>query len=276
MESTGTALATGHERNIYESLALRGDLSGLKAEDKVVYLQKLCESLGLNPLTQPFIPLKLNGKEILYASKAATDQLASLHKLTREIVKTDRIEDVVVVTCRVTSPDGRFDVSSGAVTIGNLKGDALANAIMKAETKAKRRATLSFCGLGFLDESELETIPASRVQQARTAQIDAKAAELTEEEKLMQREIVDLLTRIGKQESAGMAAAKFERAEPLNRPEYLYKTRLTAIKTVLADQEWDTEEAATYLEQFGVEALENAADEQLTAILDDMRSSKML
>ena len=30
---------------------------------------------------------------------------------------------------------------------------------MKAETKAKRRATLSICGLGLLDESEVETIP---------------------------------------------------------------------------------------------------------------------
>jgi hypothetical protein len=30
---------------------------------------------------------------------------------------------------------------------------------MKAETKAKRRVTLSICGLGLLDETEIETIP---------------------------------------------------------------------------------------------------------------------
>ncbi len=30
---------------------------------------------------------------------------------------------------------------------------------MKAETKSKRRVTLSLCGLGMLDESEVETIP---------------------------------------------------------------------------------------------------------------------
>ena len=121
------------ENNIYESLALRGDLSGLKPEDKTVYMQKLCESLGLNPFTQPFIPLKLNGKEILYASRGCTDQLASIHKLTREIIKTERIEDVFVATCKVSAADGRFDISTGAVTLGNLKGDALANALMKAE-----------------------------------------------------------------------------------------------------------------------------------------------
>jgi hypothetical protein len=45
------------------------------------------------------------------------------------------------------------------VPVTNLKGEALANAFMKAETKAKRRATLSICGLGILDESELDTMP---------------------------------------------------------------------------------------------------------------------
>jgi len=30
--------------------------------------------------------------------------------------------------------------------------------MMKAETKAKRRVTLAICGLGFLDESEVDSI----------------------------------------------------------------------------------------------------------------------
>jgi hypothetical protein len=34
------------------------------------------------------------------------------------------------------------------------------NGLMKAETTAKRRATLSILGLGMLDETEIETIPA--------------------------------------------------------------------------------------------------------------------
>ncbi|EOV0478051.1 hypothetical protein ACOIM4_001927, partial [Campylobacter coli] len=45
---------------------------------------------------------------------------------------------------------------TGALNIKNLGGDNLANAIMKAITKAKRRVTLSICGLGMLDESELD------------------------------------------------------------------------------------------------------------------------
>src|SRR6202020_1247291 len=35
-------------------------------------------------------------------------------------------------------------------------------AVMKAETKSKRRVTLSICGLGILDETEIETIPESK------------------------------------------------------------------------------------------------------------------
>jgi hypothetical protein len=42
-----------------------------------------------------------------------------------------------------------------------MRGDK-ANAIMKAVTKAKRRVTLSICGLGFLDETEVETIPEAK------------------------------------------------------------------------------------------------------------------
>lgn len=168
------------QHQVFESLVLKGDISNLDAKQKAQYLERLCNSLGLNPLTQPFLPLKLNGKEVLYASRGCTDQLANVHKITREIIKTETIQDVYVATCRASMPDGRFDISTGAVTIGNKKGDDLANALMKAETKAKRRATLSLCGLGFLDESEIETIPAERVERAAQSR-PATKGELIEE-----------------------------------------------------------------------------------------------
>ena len=49
--------------------------------------------------------------------------------------------------------------------IANLSGEKLANAIMKATTKAIRRTVLAHCGLGMLDETELETIPAQQMQK---------------------------------------------------------------------------------------------------------------
>lgn len=68
----------------------------------------------------------------------------------------------MVVTARAQTIDGRDDESTGAVSIQGLKGEALANAIMKSETKAKRRVTLSICGLSGLDESEIDSIPGAR------------------------------------------------------------------------------------------------------------------
>jgi hypothetical protein len=139
---------------------LSGDLSKLTAEQRVSFYNRVCESLGLNPLTQPFAYLRLSGKEILYAKKDATEQLRFLHHIsidpkgfTREV-----IEGVYVVTAPASMPSGRTDVSTGAVPIDGITGEARANAMMKAETKAKRRVTLSICGLGMLDESEIESI----------------------------------------------------------------------------------------------------------------------
>jgi hypothetical protein len=150
---------------IAEMVLLRGDLSALTHAERVRYVIRVCESLGLNPLTKPFEYLQLNGKLVLYALKGCTDQLRRIHGISvTQLTEVDR-DDVYIVTVHVQDRTGRTDISKGAVNIANLKGDALANAIMKAETKARRRATLSICGLGLLDESELETIP-DRAKQA--------------------------------------------------------------------------------------------------------------
>jgi hypothetical protein len=144
--------------DLVEKVVIGGDLAKLSANERMSYYNRVCESLGLNPLTQPFAYIQLNGKLTLYAKKDATDQLRKLYGIS--ILITDRLktDDLIVVTARAKMFGGREDESTGAVNISGLKGDALANAMMKAETKAKRRATLSICGLGMLDEHELETI----------------------------------------------------------------------------------------------------------------------
>lgn len=150
---------TGAE--IVERVMLEGDLSQLSTGERIAYYKATCESLGLNPLTKPFDYIKLNNKLTLYAKRDATDQLRKIHNVSVSFVARERLEDVYMVTARATLPNGRTDESAGVVSIGGLKGDALANALMKAETKAKRRVTLSIVGLGLLDETELETIPNS-------------------------------------------------------------------------------------------------------------------
>src|SRR5690606_2532303 len=142
-----------------ESVLIAGDLSKLTPELRLNYYQRVCESLGLNPLTKPLEYIILNGKLTLYARRDCTDQLRKVNGVSVQIVGREMIGDIYVVTARARDRQGREDESTGAVNIKGLGGDALANAYMKAETKAKRRVTLSLCGLGVLDETEVESIP---------------------------------------------------------------------------------------------------------------------
>ena len=144
---------------VVETVVIGGDVAVLDAGQRAEYYAAVCRSLGLNPLTKPFEYLNLNGKLRLYALRDCADQLRRLHGISIYIANRERMSDIYVVTARAKDHQGREDESTGAVTVGNLKGDALANALMKAETKAKRRVTLSIAGLGWLDETELETIP---------------------------------------------------------------------------------------------------------------------
>lgn len=139
-----------------EETLLKGDLSSLDPEQRVKYYLKVCQSIGLNPMTRPLEYMTFQGKLVLYARKDCAEQLRKLHNVSLKIVGKEKIEDVLIVTSLATMPDGRSDESTGAVFLGRATGEALANAYMKAETKAKRRVTLSICGLGFLDETEVE------------------------------------------------------------------------------------------------------------------------
>lgn len=144
---------------IMETVLIKGDLSKLTADERMNYYKAVCDSVGLNGLTKPFEFITLNGKLQLYALKGCTDQLRSIHDISVTDLTKETIEGVHIVTAKVQNGKGRTDADIGAVNISGLKGEAFANAIMKASTKAKRRATLSICGLGMLDESEVEDIP---------------------------------------------------------------------------------------------------------------------
>jgi len=158
------------QASIANQLILQGDLSKLSANDKVRYYNGYCERMGLDPYTKPFDLLRLNGKEILYCTRSGTQQLNKLHKVSHTITSRDTNAEagVYIVTSKASLPDGRCTESIGAVNIAGLKGEAYANAIMKAETKAKRRATLDLLGLGVIDESEAESIPNASVGALQT------------------------------------------------------------------------------------------------------------
>lgn len=168
-----------------EKVLITGDLSPLSPDDRVKYYNAVCKSLGLNPMTVPFYYLvfkeygdddaqqgqQTGGKLQLYANKSCAEQLRKIHGISvvgeaKRYVENDIIYSEVMVQDRT----GRTDRALGAVPIYKFKRISgslqriklsdreLANAWMKADTKARRRATLSICGLSFLDESELDTM----------------------------------------------------------------------------------------------------------------------
>jgi hypothetical protein len=163
-------------QELITNLVLNGDISQMSPEMRVEYYKKLCHSLNLNPVTKPFQIISFQSKTILYATKDCTEQLRKINKVSIVDLTQDISNGLCISKCKVQDKDNRYDIATGAVAIANLKGGELANAIMKSETKAKRRATLSICGLGILDESELDTMPEYKtadITQVTTADFSA-------------------------------------------------------------------------------------------------------
>jgi hypothetical protein len=153
--SEGNAIVKADDQAIIESLVTKGDVSGLSSEQRAQYYVSLCQTLGLNPQTQPFAVVTLQGKAVMYPTRGATDQLAAIHRINREIIDGPKLYDLagtklVICVCRATHPNGRVETSTATVPLQDP-----ANVLMKCETKAKRRATLAILGLGMPDESEV-------------------------------------------------------------------------------------------------------------------------
>jgi hypothetical protein len=164
-----------------EQAMLIGDLSQMTDAQRISYYVATCRSLNLNPLTHPFMALKGDdGKLSLYPDKGCAEQLRKLHRVSCKVIGREFLDDLYIVTVRATTPDGREEEAQGVVPIAKPLGsweqtregkryfktsvDAQgremttplstaerASALMRAETKAKRRVTLAICGLGMSD-----------------------------------------------------------------------------------------------------------------------------
>lgn len=168
-----------------ESVLIQGDLSQLSPEAKISYYMKVCESLGLNPYTKPFAYIKMKGGgEMLYARKDATDQLRKLNGISVTKIEREQLGDLFIVTVFAKDGTGRTDSDIGAVNLKGLYGEELANAMLKAMTKAKRRVTLSICGLGMTDDSEVDSIPGDQrveIDIPETHVVDIETGEVMSE-----------------------------------------------------------------------------------------------
>lgn len=208
---------------ILESLVCNGDCKVLNQSQRVEYYRYRCNALGLDPATQPFAYIQLNGKLVLYALAATTQQLTKSRNLSVEIVSKDKVDDSFIVQARVKGADGRSSDNIGAVSVAGLKGESLSNAMMKAVTKAIRRAVLAHEGLGMLDETEAETIPGAKtmaVEEVAAIVDDPETFEWTEEDRQNFYTFCDVMTDL-----ADKAAVS---EKDLEKRLKLYKDQLAA------------------------------------------------
>lgn len=172
-----TELATTNDREaigaeLFNKLILQNDLSKLTEVELVQFYKATCKEVGLSAIAKPFDVLILQGKKTLYANKNCTAQLTALHKPSVTIVSKGEEDGMYVVVARCTKADGSEVDDIGAAPYLGMTGDNKVNAILKAVTKAKRRAILSAFGLGSLDVSELETIQDAQVVEIAPELLD--------------------------------------------------------------------------------------------------------
>lgn len=204
------------DASVLSSVMLDGNLSKLNDTQKVQYMTAVCNSLGLNPLTKPFEFLSLNGKLVMYAKRDCTEQLRKIHGVSVTIAARDTVNDTFIVTARAQDVTGRVDESIGAVSLKGLSGENLANAFMKAETKAKRRVTLSLCGLGMLDETEAEPLGTIQPVKAEkvasvTGETKTKKPEYTDDQKKRCGEYFSEIRKLGGKTGEDEVAALWKR-----------------------------------------------------------------
>lgn len=157
--------------------ALAGnDLSGLTPVERVQLILATCRSIGVNHLTGPFGYIQFKEREdddtaklVLYAKADCAFQLSKIHRVT-EMAPPKRWSESGFLCAEVYLRDGQGRVKSDIGVVStqyysrkdskwhDMAGTMLANAMMKVGTKAYRRAVLRLCGLGLLDESELDTM----------------------------------------------------------------------------------------------------------------------
>lgn len=138
--------------------ALNYDYSGLTVREKLGIYLKRCEVAGVNPLLRPFQWGTIDGKTQLVRTKALGAQVRQREAVSVRVVEQVFDVDRGVYAVRVVgeTPDGRVDEDLGAESIIGMRGQDLADAMMKAFTKAKSRVTESmFSSGGGSDQTEV-------------------------------------------------------------------------------------------------------------------------
>jgi len=131
-------------------------LDSLTKEEKVKLIEMICNEYDLNAALGHIQVIKKSNRNILYITKSGANHLMFKNQLSSEITNTAMASNILSFRVRVYN-DKRSVENVGVMHYWDgIKSDELSNRIMACHTKAVRRAVIAFCGLGVLDETELD------------------------------------------------------------------------------------------------------------------------
>lgn len=166
-ESGFTTMSDLSKRNTtagaIEKAVIRNDLQSLTEVERIQYNFAACRSLGLNPLTRPFDYIVQDGKMSLYLNAVGVAQLRAIYGISVKVKERSFDKEFIYCTAIAWDNSGRSEEATAILSLYNkdntrlLVGQSKANLIMKAETKAKRRATLALRGIPWGDSGEIKS-----------------------------------------------------------------------------------------------------------------------
>jgi len=132
-----------------------GDLAMLSESDRLIYYFTYCRQLGLNPLSKPFDYIQDKGKISLYPNAIAASQLRDKRNVSTRIIKEECLLNGEIFSVLVEASIGdRTEQATGKISLTGLDGKAKATAMKRAETQARRRATLAIVGLDAIGDED--------------------------------------------------------------------------------------------------------------------------
>ena len=165
---------------LVEKAILDKNFSSVPQAERLQYCKELSKTFGINFMTGPFDFIKVQGKTKVHANKNCAEQLCAIHGISVDVLSQEMDKAFFIATAKAIAPDGRYTVEAGVVSFyfkakdrsggysyRKMDCNEMVNAKLKAVTKAKRRAVLSLCGVGMMDESELESIDGVEKEEFR-------------------------------------------------------------------------------------------------------------
>lgn len=142
-----------------EHVLATGDLIQFTPKQRVGYYLWLCQKLAIDSTSRPFDWLTLDGRLVFYPNRSCAEQLRRRHQISIELVRKEVVGDLFCVEVKGWRPNGQVDFASKYVALRDTRGNRLAgqqyaNALMKAESGAKRRLTFSLVGLSTVPDTE--------------------------------------------------------------------------------------------------------------------------